>query len=100
MRIRIVAALLMIALLLTMPLMANADATAEYVNDFSSGIGAASLFGHAVLDSGSVRLTDSVNGQQGSLVIDELFPLAIGIGNFTASFDVQIGPGGTVNLKQ
>ncbi|MCZ6852975.1 MAG: hypothetical protein O7G86_03550, partial [Gammaproteobacteria bacterium] len=47
---------------------------AEYVNDFSASVGLASLFGDAVLDSGSVRLTDSINDQLGSFVIDDLVP--------------------------
>ena len=71
------------------PTFANA---AEYVNDFNSDIGAASLFGDAVLDNGSVRLTDSINSQTGSLIIDDLTP-QYAISSFTATFDLLTGPG-------
>ena len=67
-------------------------AVAKYVNDFSSSVGSASLFGDAVLDSGSVRLTDSINSQLGSLVIDEFVPGST-VASFTATFDFQTGPG-------
>jgi hypothetical protein len=64
----------------------------DYVNDFSSSVGSASLFGAAVLDSGNVRLTDNINGQLGSLVIDDLV-LGGAVASFTATFDLQTGPG-------
>ena len=92
MHMRIVATLSMVGLLLTMPLMAGEATIAEYVNDFSLSIGAASLFGDAALDDGSVRLTNSINGQIGSLVIDNLVPGGA-VSSFRASFDLQTGPG-------
>jgi hypothetical protein len=64
----------------------------DYVNDFSSSVGPASLFGDAVLDNGSVRLTDSINFQLGSLVIDDVVPGGA-VASFAATFDLQIGPG-------
>jgi hypothetical protein len=72
-----------------LPSYANA---VSYVNDFSSDIGAASLTGDAVLDNGSIRLTDSINDQAGSFLIDDLTPGGT-ISSFTATFDMQIGPG-------
>jgi hypothetical protein len=74
-----------------LPSYANA---ASYTNDFSSDIGAASLEGDAVLDSGSIRLTDSINSQLGMFFIDDLTP-GSAISSFTATFDLQIGPGST-----
>jgi len=65
---------------------------AVYVNDFSAGVGPASLLGAAVLESGSVRLTDSINFQLGSLVIDDLVPGGA-IASFSGTFDLQMGPG-------
>ena len=65
---------------------------AEYVNDFGADVGPASLFGDAVLDSGSVRLTDSTRNQLGSLVINNLVPGGA-VASFTATFDLQMGPG-------
>ena len=64
---------------------------AEYINDFSASVGPASLFGDAVLDSGSVRLTDSINFQIGSLVINDLVPGGA-VASFEATFDLQMGP--------
>ncbi len=64
----------------------------DYVNDFSSSVGPASLFGDAVLDNGSVRLTDSINFQLGSLVIDDVVPGGA-VASFAATFDLQTGPG-------
>ncbi len=77
--------------LLTFSLLSFPAEPAQYVNNFSSDIGAASLFGDAVLDNGSVRLTDSINNQLGSLVIDDLTPGGA-VPSFTASFDIQTGP--------
>ena len=64
---------------------------AEYVNDFGSSVGPASVFGDAILESGSVRLTDSINDQLGSLVIDDFVPGGA-VASFAATFDLQIGP--------
>jgi hypothetical protein len=69
-----------------------APVVGEYINDFSSSVGPASLFGDAILDSGSVRLTDSINGRLGSLVIDDLVPGGA-VASFAATFDLQTGPG-------
>jgi len=64
-----------------------------YSNDFSSSVGAASLRGDAVLDSGSVRLTPNSLSQEGSLVIDNLDP-GLSVASFDASFTLAIGPAG------
>lgn len=64
-----------------------------YSNDFSSGVGAASLRGSAVLDSGSVRLTPNSLDQEGSLVIDNLDPGRV-VRGFDASFTLAMGPAG------
>jgi len=66
----------------------------SYSNDFSSGVGAASLRGSAVVDSGSVRLTPNAGGNEGSLVIDNLDPGRT-VQSFDASFMLAIGPGST-----
>ncbi len=63
-----------------------------YSNNFSSGIGAASLRGNAVLDSGSIRITPNVSGQIGSFVINNLDPGQV-VQTFDASFTLAIGPG-------
>ena len=63
-----------------------------YSNDFSSGVGAASLRGSAVVDTGSVRLTPNVADNEGSLVIDNLDPGRT-VQSFDASFTLAIGPG-------
>jgi len=65
-----------------------------YVNDFSSSVGAASLRGSAVLDAGSVRLTENLPGQEGSLVIPNLDP-GSSVQSFDASFTLAIGPTGS-----
>ena len=65
-----------------------------YSNDFSSSAGAASLRGSAVLDSGNVRLTENVGGQEGSLVIDQLDPGRT-VTAFDASFTLALGPSST-----
>lgn len=65
-----------------------------YTNDFSSGVGAASLRGNAVLDSGSVRLTPNIGDQEGSLVIDRLDG-GRAVQGFDASFTLAIGPTGS-----
>lgn len=65
-----------------------------YSNDFSSGVGAASLRGTAVLDSGSVRLTPNTTSQQGSLVINDLDPGGI-VQSFDVSFMLATGPAGS-----
>lgn len=64
-----------------------------YNNDFSAGVGAASLRGTAVLDSGSVRLTPNTTSQQGSLVINDLDPGSI-VQSFDASFTLSTAPAG------
>ena len=64
----------------------------SYNNDFSSGVGAASLRESAVLDSGSVRLTPNVIDNLGSLVINDLDPGSV-VTSFDASFTLAIGPG-------
>ena len=64
-----------------------------YSNDFSSSVGAASLRGDAVLDSGSVRLTPNSLSQEGSLVIDNLDPGRV-VRGFDASFTLAMGPAG------
>ena len=66
----------------------------SYNNDFSSGVGAASLRESAVLDSGSVRLTPNVIDNLGSLVINDLDPGSV-VTSFDASFTLAIGPGST-----
>lgn len=63
-----------------------------YSNDFSASVGAASLRGNAVLDSGSVRLTENLNSEIGSLVINNLDPGQV-VQSFDASFTLAIGPG-------
>jgi len=65
---------------------------AEYVNDFGVSVGPASLFGDAILDNGNVRLTDSINEQLGSLVINDLVPGGA-VASFAATFDLAMGPG-------
>jgi hypothetical protein len=62
-----------------------------YSNNFSSSVGAASLRGTAVLDSGSVRLTENLLVQEGSLVINNLDGGRI-VQAFDASFTLAIGP--------
>ncbi|HEY8266720.1 MAG TPA: IPTL-CTERM sorting domain-containing protein [Steroidobacteraceae bacterium] len=64
-----------------------------YTNDFSSSVGAAQLRGNAVLDAGSVRLTENLGGQEGSLVINNLDPGRV-VQSFDASFSIAIGPSG------
>jgi len=66
----------------------------SYANDFSSGVGAASLRGSAVLDSGSVRLTPNSGSEEGSLVIDPLDG-SRPVQSFDASFTLAIGPTGS-----
>jgi len=63
----------------------------SYSNDFSSSAGAAQLRGTAVLDSGSVRLTQNAGGEEGSLVIDPLDGTRV-VQSFDASFAIAIGP--------
>lgn len=65
----------------------------SYVNDFSSSVGAASLRGSAILDSGSVRLTPNSGDEEGSLVIDRLDG-GRALQSFDASFTLAIGPTG------
>ncbi len=66
--------------------------TFTYQNDFSAGIGAATLLGDAVVDNGSLRLTEALNSQQGVMVIDDLVTTRL-ISSWTATFDLAIGPG-------
>jgi hypothetical protein len=56
-------------------------------------VGAASLRGSAVLDSGSVRLTPNSLDQEGSLVIENLDP-GRAVRGFDASFTLAMGPAG------
>jgi len=69
-----------------------ASPDAQYVNDFSADVGSANLLGTAVLDGGSVRLTENVNEQMGSLLIEDLLP-GQKTASFSATFDLQTGPG-------
>ena len=64
----------------------------SYTNDFSTDVGFAQLRGNAVLDSGSVRLTENLGTQEGSLVIGVLD--AGTVQSFDASFSIAIGPSG------
>ncbi|WP_425503678.1 chitobiase/beta-hexosaminidase C-terminal domain-containing protein [Luteolibacter flavescens] len=69
----------------------------SYVNDFSSGPGAASLRGHAIWTSQGIQLTDETGGgQQGAVVLDG--PVTgSGMSGFTARFTLNLGPAGHVN---
>jgi hypothetical protein len=71
---------------------AGQPATVAYSNDFRSNVGLSSLFGDAVLEGGSVRLTNNVDFQLGSLVIDDLVQGGA-VASFAATFDLQTGPG-------
>lgn len=82
-----------LALAATLALGASAPVLAgSYNNDFSSGVGAASLRESAVLDSGSVRLTPNVTNNIGSLVVNDLDPGSV-VTSFDAAFTLAIGPG-------
>ena len=73
---------------------ASARAT-PYTEDFNDGTADnATLHGSAVVDSQNLRLTDAVNGQQGSMIINDLDPGAQ-LQSFSASFDLQTGPSTT-----
>jgi hypothetical protein len=65
-----------------------------YYNDFESGLVGETLYGDAVLEGGSIRLTEAVNDQQGTLVIPDLAPHLL-IASWTANFDLLAGPGST-----
>ena len=79
-----------------MRLTANQPAIAvSYTNDFTAAP-RAFLIGSAVWDTGSLRLTDSVNDQEGSAVLDglEVWPGQTG---FSATFNLTTGPGSIPN---
>jgi len=65
-----------------------------YTNDFSTGVGAATLNGNAAYSAtdGTVHLTEAVNGQAGTLILPDLDP-GQAVKSFTADFDVATGPG-------
>ena len=64
----------------------------QYFADFNDGnVGAALLFGSAGVDNGSLRLTQNLESQQGSMVIDNL-DAGQAIQSFTANFSLAIGP--------
>jgi hypothetical protein len=71
----------------------QASVSNTYNNDFT-GQARAVLRGSAVLDGGTLRLTDAAGGQQGAAVLDglEVWPGQTG---FTATFNLIISPGST-----
>jgi hypothetical protein len=56
----------------------------EYSCDFSSGLGRATAYGNAVIDAGTLRLTEGVPNQNGALVLNTY---AEGASGFDATFD-------------
>jgi MYXO-CTERM domain-containing protein len=64
----------------------------SYSNDFSSGLNGARLTGDAVLDAGTVLLTNNENDRQGSLFLPDLDPGQV-VRSFNASFNLATGPG-------
>jgi hypothetical protein len=64
----------------------------SYSNDFSGGLNGARLTGDAVLDAGSVLLTNNENDRQGSLFLPDLDPGKV-VRSFNASFNLATGPG-------
>jgi hypothetical protein len=62
-----------------------------YTNNFDSDLGAATLRGDAVWNNGSVRLTDTVGGQIGSVVLEGV-SAGHSLNGFTARFRLTLGP--------
>ncbi len=66
---------------------------ATYVEDFDDGkADNATLNGNAVIESGSLRLTQDTNSQIGTMIISNLAGESQRHESFTAMFDLQIGP--------
>ncbi len=65
-----------------------------YNADFNNGAGASTLLGNAVATGQAIRLTDSVNGQTGAVILENVTNPANPKG-FTARFKLKTGP--TVN---
>ncbi|MEY2408974.1 MAG: hypothetical protein QOF48_1644, partial [Verrucomicrobiota bacterium] len=70
-------------------------ATGAFSTDFASGVPAGSaIYGNAHVDGGYLHLTDAVNSQQGSIIINDLLNGAP-LGTFTMTMKVLLGQGTT-----
>ena len=78
--------------MLVLSVTGRAAQAGTYLNDFNTDAAGATLFGSATLDRGNVRLTDDVDSQRGSLIVDDLDP-GTAILSFLARFDMATGPG-------
>lgn len=75
---------------------ATVDDSIGELHDFNSGLGSATLSGSAALISDAVRLTNSVNGQVGTLRLPNPAAGQAMQAGFKATFDMTLGP--TTNI--